>query len=156
MPKDARGPSTQPHALKPVHRIGTPAPVAQVQMSRDLLQRANAEPSSLTASDVLQLQRTVGNQATVGLLSKATPLQTKLKVGPARDRYEQEADSVAEQVMRQVDKPAALQRHHKEEETVQAKPALDNSRFSATQTQTQASAPLIRLEGRCVPSNQRR
>jgi hypothetical protein len=37
---------------------------------------------------------------------KAKRIQTKLKVGPANDRYEQEADNIAEQVMRKGNVPA--------------------------------------------------
>ncbi|CAG0986641.1 hypothetical protein METP2_02314 [Methanosarcinales archaeon] len=48
---------------------------------------------------ILFLQRTIGNQA-VGRLLKSGALQAKLKVGQPGDTYEQEADRVAEQVMR--------------------------------------------------------
>ncbi len=51
-----------------------------------------AEPSS--ENHLQLLQRSMGNRA-LGML-----LQTKLKVGPAGDEYEREADNVAEQVMR--------------------------------------------------------
>ncbi len=44
-----------------------------------------------------ELQRTIGNRATVGLLNRG---QAKLKVGASNDRYEQEADDVASQVVR--------------------------------------------------------
>lgn len=86
-----------------------------------LLQRAYAAPDSLTPTDVLQLQRTIGNQATIGLLSKSTQLQTKLKLGPAGDQYEQEADRVAEQVVRQIDSSPPVQRSSEEDKPVQAK-----------------------------------
>jgi hypothetical protein len=43
---------------------------------------------------LLLLRRSMGNRA-LGQF-----LQTKLKVGPAGDRFEQEADQVAERVMR--------------------------------------------------------
>lgn len=64
-----------------------------------ILQRAYADPSSLTPKDVKHLQRTIGNRAVVGLLSRSTGLQAKLKLGAAGDRYEQEANHVAEQVV---------------------------------------------------------
>lgn len=51
---------------------------------------------------ILFLQRTIGNQA-VGRLIKSGALQTKLKIGQLGDVYEQEADTVAEQVMRMPD-----------------------------------------------------
>lgn len=51
------------------------------------------------ADRILQLQRTAGNQA-VQRLIKSRALQAKLRVGQPKDSYEQEADRVAEQVMR--------------------------------------------------------
>ncbi|MCE8425219.1 MAG: hypothetical protein J5U17_05520 [Candidatus Methanoperedens sp.] len=62
---------------------------------------------------ILFLQRTIGNQA-VGRLIKSEALQAKLKIGQPNDIYEQEADTVAEQVMRIADvsstKDARIQR----------------------------------------------
>ena len=56
---------------------------------------------------IIQLQQTIGNQAVQRLMrSKAgndamkNGIQTKLKVSQPGDAYEQEADRVAEQVMR--------------------------------------------------------
>ena len=65
-----------------------------------VLQRLEQAPQTLRPADVLQLQRSIGNRAT-GLL-----LQTKLKLGPAGDRYEQEADRVAKQVVSASRQPA--------------------------------------------------
>ena len=48
---------------------------------------------------ILFLQRTIGNQA-VGRLIKSGALQAKLRIGQPGDVYEQEADRVADQVMR--------------------------------------------------------
>jgi hypothetical protein len=47
----------------------------------------------LTPQNMMYLQRTVGNQA-VGRF-----IQAKLKIGQPNDKYEQEADRVADQVM---------------------------------------------------------
>jgi hypothetical protein len=47
-----------------------------------------AKPRTIE-SDILRLQRQIGNRATTRLI------QAKLNVGPAGDRYEQEADRVA-------------------------------------------------------------
>jgi hypothetical protein len=57
-------------------------------------------PESLPEHPLLLLRHSMGNRA-VGRL-----LQTKLKVGPSGDRFEQEADRVAEQVMRMPAPPA--------------------------------------------------
>jgi len=69
-------------------------PVAQVQQADlETLHRAVADPRVARPSDILALQRTVGNHATGHLI------QTKLTVGAAGDRYEHEADRVAEQIL---------------------------------------------------------
>ena len=63
------------------------------------LQRALANPRA-AAADLLGLQRTVGNRAVLQLLA-AGGAQPKLRVGPANDAFEQEADRAAEMVMKQ-------------------------------------------------------
>ncbi len=84
------------------------------------LQRAQAAPGTLTPSDVMALQRTIGNQAVQRMLSGnqtgpnpsptgQTIIQPKLVVGPANDRYEQEADGIANQVMRMSASPIKSQ-----------------------------------------------
>ena len=65
-------------------------------------QTKKSEPSQSISSPVEQilfLQRTIGNQA-VGRFIKSGALQAKLRIGQPGDIYEQEADRVAEQVMR--------------------------------------------------------
>jgi hypothetical protein len=70
-----------------------------------LARRAALAPGTLTPNDASQLQRLVGNRAVTQLLAKVAPrrahpmLQPKLTVGPVGDRYEQEADRVADQVL---------------------------------------------------------
>jgi len=97
----------------------TAKPVAQVQQADlGILQRAVADPRVARPSDILALQRTVGNRAVSRLI------QTKLTVGPANDHYEQEADRMAEQVLSMPvprSAPPSVQRATEEEE-VQAKP----------------------------------
>ncbi|MBI3958769.1 MAG: hypothetical protein HY328_08165, partial [Chloroflexi bacterium] len=51
-----------------------------------ILQRLEDAPGNIRPADVLQLQRAIGNRATERIL------QAKLKLGPAGDVYEQEAD----------------------------------------------------------------
>jgi hypothetical protein len=72
--------------------------------------------------DVLQLQRAYGNRAVAGLI------QAKLVVGPANDRYEQEADRMADYVVKQAGPvapatvaSASAQRKGEDEEELQAK-----------------------------------
>jgi hypothetical protein len=58
------------------------------------LQRAVANPRQATPAAIRALQAHYGNRAVQGLI------QTKLLVGPAHDGFEQEADRIAERVMR--------------------------------------------------------
>jgi hypothetical protein len=80
---------------------------------RVALQRAAVRPSLASAADILALQRACGNRA-VGRL-----IQSKLVVGESGDRYEREADRVAEQVVRS---PARLQAGEEGTTGVQRKP----------------------------------
>jgi hypothetical protein len=112
-PGPQRARPTQQHWVKPSPMAG-----------RDL-QRAMADPARARPADILALQRTAGNQAVSALI------QAKLKVGPAGDHYEREADRVADQVMTMSSiSPRAsasrgkdsLQREASEENELQAKP----------------------------------
>ncbi len=74
---------------------------------------------------ILYLQRTIGNQA-VQRLIKSWALQTKLIIGQPGDKYEQEADRVADAVMRMPE--PGMQRQvdeEEEEEILQTKPLVD-------------------------------
>ena len=84
-----------------------------------LLQRLESAPASIRPADVFQLQRAIGNQATDHLL------QAKLKLGPAGDQYEQEADRVAQQVVR-ASRQSAVQREEGEDVAVQASRYADS------------------------------
>ena len=100
--------------------------------SRTVIRRAQADPNSLTRADVLRLQRSIGNRATGRLLAQALPVQAKLQLGPANDKYEQEADAVARQVVRRMSAPP-VQRHDEIEEEIQAKLRYDTSSYTVTQ-----------------------
>jgi hypothetical protein len=67
------------------------------------LQRLPDNPAAATPADVSQMQKNYGNRAVTRLLSSHT-VQAKLEVGPADDHYEQEADRVAQTVMRMPEK----------------------------------------------------
>lgn len=106
--------------------VAKPAARAQAaQADRLVLQRAVANPASASPADIQALQRAYGNRAVTGLI------QAKLTVGPVGDRYEQEADRVAQQVMGmptpvvvgQAGKGSQLAQRQAEEEEVQMKPA---------------------------------
>ncbi len=58
-----------------------------------------SQSTSSPIDHILHLHRTIGNQA-VQRLFKSGAIQAKLRIGQPNDIYEQEADRVAEQVMR--------------------------------------------------------
>jgi hypothetical protein len=58
-----------------------------------------SQPVNSSVDRILFLQRTIGNEA-VGRLIKSETLQAKLRIGQSGDKYEQEADRVADAVMR--------------------------------------------------------
>ena len=67
-------------------------------------------PSSQYSHPVLKLQQQLGNQAVQRLLASKR-IQAKLTIGAPNDKYEQEADRVADQVMRMPEPTAAEQNH---------------------------------------------
>jgi hypothetical protein len=74
----------------------------QSQVTAPVRRAGRERPSR--SDEVLDLQRKAGNHATAQLLAQAQPT---LRVGPAGDRYEREADSVAGQVVAALRSPAA-------------------------------------------------
>ena len=82
---------------------------------------------------ILFLQRTIGNQAIAGLIG-SKGLQAKLRIRAPGDIYEQEADRVADRVMRMAEQapigsaPAAI--HRKCASSTQRSPSLDAQRPS--------------------------
>jgi hypothetical protein len=107
------------------------------------------------ASDPLfQIQQTIGNQALVQMF-RAKSMQAKLTVGQPGDTYEQEADRVADQVMRMPD-PSVQRKSPEEDETLQASPLTNTSipqiqRQSPEEEELQASP----LAGTITPMIQR-
>ena len=81
---------------------------------------------SSPADQFLYLQRTIGNQAVQRLIKSGT-LQAKLKIGQPGDKYEQEADRVADAVMRMPEPGVQRQVEPEEEEekVLQTKPLVD-------------------------------
>jgi hypothetical protein len=116
------------------------------------LQRSADNPGLAWPDDILKLQRAYGNQAVTCLIRPSAPtpalpstalpstalgtggtgrtgklrVQAKLMVGSVGDKYEQEADRVAEQVVGLVASPSykPIQRREEEEELAQTKLAL--------------------------------
>ncbi|MDZ7268449.1 MAG: DUF4157 domain-containing protein [candidate division KSB1 bacterium] len=76
-----------------------------VRQTQRSLQNSKRQPADHgSESDVMFLQRTIGNRAFGHMLnlsmSRFSRIQAKLAINQPGDRYEQEADRVAEQVMR--------------------------------------------------------
>lgn len=105
-------------------------------------------------SDMLWLQRSIGNRAVAKLLgrdaqsssqptSHGTLIQAKLTVGPADDQFEDEAEDISSQVMRMSDVSPRPTRTQDEEETAQRTPAI---------SQIQRRAP-VGLAGGAVDSD---
>jgi len=105
MPKQTRATDTQREEQQhTTRRKAQQSPSAQATPASAHLQRLPDNPSAATPADVAAMQTRYGNRAVQRLLSSHT-IQAKLEVGPANDRYEQEADQVAARVMRMADNP---------------------------------------------------
>jgi hypothetical protein len=93
---------------------------------------------SRTDNPLLDRQRTLGNQAVQRLLLTGT-LQAKLRVGRPNDAYEQEADRVADTVMRMPEPDVQRQRTEEdEEEDIRTEPVAEGI---SPLVQRQAEAP---------------
>jgi len=81
-------------------RTAVKAPETKKESQVSQVQKGNfCQPVSSPVEEIILLQRTIGNQA-VQRLIKSGALQAKLRIGAPGDVYEQEADRVADQVMR--------------------------------------------------------
>ena len=81
-------------------RVSIKKPEAAKEDRTSQARKSNySQPVNSSIEHILFLQRTIGNQA-VGRLIKSGALQAKLRIGQPGDKYEQEADRVADQVMR--------------------------------------------------------
>ena len=81
-------------------------------------------------------------------------LQKKLTVGAAGDKYEQEADSVAEKVVKQINTPSGeqstsgqgVQRQEAEEEEIQAKSDISNIQREGEEEEIQAKPDISNIQ----------
>lgn len=89
------------------------------------LRTGHSQSISSPIEKILMLQRTIGNRSVQRLIRSGT-LQKKLKIGQPGDVYEQEADRMAEKVIRmpdhQIPKDTGISSHSRDS-TVQAKEA---------------------------------
>jgi len=98
-------------------------PEVKQSNSNSLVRRTERLQSMDTPVErILFLQKTAGNQA-VSRLMKSGALQAKLMIGQPGDVYEQEADRVADAVMRMPE--PQVQRQVEEKEILQTKPLVD-------------------------------
>jgi len=97
---------------------GTPVRVQQTQPLADLVQLARERPERLTAVHLTQLQSVLGNRAVNRLVNQhaagaaqtsqhapSLVIQPKLQVNAVGDKYEQEADAVAKEVVQKLNTP---------------------------------------------------
>ena len=95
------------HPSKPTPKQRSAGVITPPPAIDSVIQRALTNPASLSAADTAQLQRTMGNQAVGHLLRAASNqrssdvpnVQTKLRVSPAGDHAEQEANAVTKQIV---------------------------------------------------------
>ncbi len=78
--------------------IAAKAPEAKSWDPVPQIRRKPSQSMNSPVDRILFLQRTIGNQAVTRLIESGA-LQTKLRIGQPGDKYEQEADRVAEQVV---------------------------------------------------------
>lgn len=102
----------RPSANKPVFR-------------KQVNNKNSSNKQNSPAQEILNLHQTIGNQA-VQRLFESGFIQGKLTVGEPNDKYEQEADRVADEVMRMPEPQVQRQSEEdEEEEMIQTKPIGD-------------------------------
>ena len=107
-----------------IARITTKKPEAKSEKSVfKMRQNELSQSINSPVEQILYLQSTIGNEA-VQRLIKSGDLQAKLKIGQPGDKYEQEADRVADAVMRMPEPKVhrQVEPEEEEEETLQSKP----------------------------------
>jgi len=100
-------------------------PLSTKENSASNKQKTGFRSQSSDVDQILFLQKTIGNQA-VQRIVKSGALQAKLRIGQPGDKYEQEADRVADEVMRMAEPEMQRQVDEEEEEEIlQTKPLVD-------------------------------
>jgi hypothetical protein len=117
-------------------------------------QKINRSGSKASSVDrILYLQRTIGNQA-VSRLIRSKALQAKLRIGQPGDVYEQEADRVADEVMRMPEMQRQVdEEEEEEEEMLQAKSREDATPEVSNNLESQINA--IKGGGRPLAKSER-
>ena len=93
--------------------IANSAQLANRPLTMQTVQRAMQGDATMMPGELLALQRSLGNRAVSNMLGRnaasnpaSVHVQTKLMVGSSTDLFEQEADTIADQVMRQASAPS--------------------------------------------------
>ena len=107
-------------------KINAKKPLSTKENSTSNKQKTGFQSQSTHVDQILFLQRTIGNQA-VQRLMRSGALQAKLRIGQPGDVYEQEADRVADEVMRmpEPEMQRQVEPEEEEEEILQTKPLVD-------------------------------
>lgn len=108
--------SKQTASLSKVNEKGNHTLAKKRKLSGPGVSKSSQSP----VHSILHLQRTKGNQEVQRLLKSGT-LQAKLKIGQPNDKYEQEADRVADKVM-SMPEPGVQRQPEEEKEEIQTKP----------------------------------
>ena len=108
----------------------------------------------LPLNQILHLQHTVGNQAVQRLL-KSGALQTKLRAGKKGDKYEREADMIAEQVIRMPESHTSRQ-SEKKEKGILLQIKGENSSTTDLTSPAESGINLLNGKGQPLPESTRK
>ena len=133
-------------------RVGQIAKVPEVKkssLSSRVRKTERLQSMDTPVDRILFLQRTAGNQA-VSRLMKSGALQAKLRIGQPGDVYEQEADRVADAVMRMPEPGVQRQvDEEEEEEMLQTKPLVDQiTPLVQRQVEDEEEEEMLQAKGR--------
>jgi len=101
-------------------KINTKKPSSTKENSAPHKQKTGFRSQSSHLDRILFLQRTIGNQAVEWLIKSGT-LQAKLRIGQQGDKYKQEADQVADEVI-WMPEPQVQRREAEEKEKLPSQP----------------------------------
>jgi hypothetical protein len=105
-------------------RLSQEKPGARVNHKTFGLNKTKSQSNQSLVDRILNLQRTIGNQAVTRLIRTGV-IQASLKIGQPGDIYEKEADRVADQMMRMPEQAILRQVEEEEEEKIQTKPLAE-------------------------------
>ena len=102
------------------HQVASGIGAGVPPLDKAAMSRIQRSPQHALRSDLLALQRAVGNRAVAALVrgeAKDVAIQARLEVGPVNDVYEREADHIARLVTSDIAqrKPAANVKSHNDE-----------------------------------------